>query len=183
MSLVDLSQRYEKTPRYFSYRYCAITKGSSELNLWELATGKSPRLSEMGVSGYQIEMLKTTNLFGCAVTAWFITWPLFASAQTRAITGDAEAGRALALTACTGCHVVAPTQPFKPVYVGSPHPPDFKDIANNNWTAESLQHHLESLPAVPQKPGMPNPNLTSKELRDVAAFIFTLRESAVAPGR
>jgi len=128
-------------------------------------------------------MLKTSRLFGCLVIAWFMMWPPCAGAQSRAVAGDAEAGRALALTACTGCHVVAPTQPFKPIYVGSPHPPDFKDIANNNWTAESLQHHLQNLPAVPQKPGMPNLDLTKKELGDVAAFIFTLRDPAAAPGR
>jgi len=127
-------------------------------------------------------MLKADGLPAAAVIAWLITWPLFANAQTRAIAGDGEAGRALALTACTGCHVVLPNQPFKPVYAGLPHPPDFKDIANNDWTVETLQHHLQNLPAVPQKPGMPNPDLTSKELRDVAAFIFTLRAPAAAPG-
>jgi len=147
----------------------------------ESAPGKSPKkLSETTIRvSDRSETLKTIGLFGCAIAAWFMTGPLFTTAQTRAaVAGDAEAGRALALMACTGCHVVSPTQPFAPVYVGSPHPPAFKDIANNNWTVESLQHHLQNLPAVPQKPGMPNPVLTSKELSDVAAFIFTLRDHA-----
>ena len=118
-----------------------------------------------------------TRSLAVAAVAWFTAAPLFANAQTRPVSGDAEAGRALALMACTGCHVVLPTQPFKPVYVGSPHPPDFKDIAGNNWTPESLQRHLQNLPAVPQKAGMPNLDLTNKELRDVVAFIFTLRDN------
>lgn len=118
------------------------------------------------------------------VIAWSFAWLLVASAQTISVAGDAEAGRDLALFACTGCHVVTPTQPFRPVYVGSPHPPDFKVIANEpNLTPDSLRHHLQTLPAVPQKPGMANPDLTSKELRDVVAFIFTLRDKAAAPGQ
>jgi hypothetical protein len=63
------------------------------------------------------------------------------------------------------------------VLFGTVTPPDFKDIANNDWTAESLQHHLQNLPAVPKKPGMPNLDLTKNELRDVAAFIFTFARS------
>jgi len=119
---------------------------------------------------------------GLGVAA-LLVWPLLASAQTKPVPGDAEAGRALALIACTGCHTVTPTQPFKPVYVGSPHPPDFKDIANKpNLTAATLLHHLQTLPAVPQRPGMANPLLTSTELRDVVAFIFTLRDT-MAPAR
>ena len=80
--------------------------------------------------------------------AGIIALPLVASAQPKHVRGDADAGRALALIACTGCHVVAPDQPFKPEYVGSPHPPDFTDIANKpNVTADSLQHYLQTLSA------------------------------------
>jgi len=114
-----------------------------------------------------------------AAVVWFAAAPLSASAQTRSVSGDAEAGRALALTACTGCHVVSPAQRFKPLYVGSPRPPSFKEIAGKpSLTPDSLRQHLETLPAVPQKPGMPNPDLSANELRDVVAFILTLRDTA-----
>jgi len=87
-----------------------------------------------------------------------------------------QAGRALALQACTGCHVVAPDQPFKPVYTGVPHPPDFQEIANrSDATADSLRRHLSALPAVPEDLHMANPILSSQQLRDVVAFIISLR--------
>lgn len=104
------------------------------------------------------------------------------NAQTKPVEGKAEAGRTFALLACTGCHVVAPDQPFKPVNTGPPRPPDFKEIANQpNITAASLQHHLETLPAVPPNSHMPNPMLSRQELRDVVAFIITLRNKPAAP--
>jgi len=100
-------------------------------------------------------------------------------AQNRLPGGNAGAGRALALQACTGCHVVVPDQPFKPVYVGSPRPPDFKNIANkSNVTTASLEHFLGSLPTIPQDSKMANPDLTSQEIKDVAAFIVTLRDKS-----
>ncbi len=100
-----------------------------------------------------------------------------AHAQTKPAAGDAVAGQTFALRACTGCHVVAPDQPFKPIYHGPPDPPAFKTIANRyNVTASSLQHHLATLPAVPQQPGMPNLMLSRAELQDVVAFIISLRD-------
>lgn len=105
-------------------------------------------------------------------------------AQARLVPGDPAAGRVFALRACTGCHIVAPDQPFKPVFTGPPHPPDFKDIANKpNVTAATLQRHLSSLPAVPQRPSMANPVLTSQQLRDVTAFIVSLRDKPVEPAQ
>ncbi len=114
-----------------------------------------------------------------ASTAWAAP---AADAQPKLVEDNAEAGRHFALLACTGCHVVAPDQRFKPIYVGPPHPPDFKEIANQpNITAASLRHHLETLPAVPKDSLMPNPMLSSEELRDVVAFIISLRDKPAAP--
>lgn len=98
-----------------------------------------------------------------------------ANAQA-APTGDPQAGRALALEACTGCHVVAPDQPFKPIYAARPPPPDFKDIANRpNVTAASLLHQLQSMPTIPKDSQMANADLTDEQARDVVAFILSLR--------
>jgi hypothetical protein len=95
--------------------------------------------------------------------------------------GNAEDGRTFALRACTGCHVVAPDQPFKPIYTGPPRPPDFKEIAKRpNLAAASLLHHVETLPAVPKNLRMANPLLSSQELRDVVAFIISLRDIPAA---
>ena len=106
------------------------------------------------------------------------------NAQTKLVDGNVEAGRSLALLTCTGCHVVAPDQPFKPIRTGLPRPPDFKDIANrSNTTAASLQRHLETLPAVPENAHMPNLLLSNDEVRDVVAFIISLRDKPAAPAQ
>ena len=105
-----------------------------------------------------------------------------ANGQTKLVEGSAEAGRSMALLACTGRHLVAPDQPFKPVYAPPPHPSDFKEIANRpNTTAASLQHYLETLPAVPENSHMPSLLLSSQEIRDVVAYIVSLRDKPAAP--
>ena len=115
--------------------------------------------------------------------AVFAAWSARAAKEQPA-EGNVQAGRAFALLACTGCHVVAPDQPFKPVYQGPPNPPDFKDVANQpGMTADSLRHYLETLPAVPQKGRMPNLELSDDELRDVVAFILSLRLTMHGAGR
>ncbi len=91
--------------------------------------------------------------------------------------GNVQAGRALALQACTGCHVVAPDQPFAPVFTGPPPPPDFRAIANRpDVTAKSLHRTLAGLPAVPPPGTMANPDLSDAELANVVAYIMSLRE-------
>jgi hypothetical protein len=85
----------------------------------------------------------TGRLAVLTVLAVFAAWSARAAKEQPA-EGNVQAGRAFALLACTGCHVVAPDQPFKPVYQGPPNPPDFKDIANQpGTTADSLRHYLE----------------------------------------
>ena len=88
--------------------------------------------------------------------------------------GDADAGRDLAVEACTGCHIVSVDQPFAPLIKGSP---DFREIANRpNVTAASLRRTIAAMPVVPRKGGMANPHLTDDQVADVAAYIMTLRE-------
>jgi len=100
-------------------------------------------------------------------------------AQTKSIDGDATVGRQLALDACTGCHVVASDQPYRPIYKGAIRPPDFKDIANKYASAASLRSYLSSLPAIPKNGQMANTDLTEAELHDVTAFIMTLRNASL----
>ncbi len=116
-----------------------------------------------------------------ASTAWIAP---ASNAQTKPAEEDAVAGRDLALLACTGCHVVTANQPFKPINTGPPRPPDFKEIANRpDVTAAALQHHLETLPAVPANSHMPNLLLSGDEVRDVVAFIISLREKSAPPAQ
>jgi mono/diheme cytochrome c family protein len=88
--------------------------------------------------------------------------------------GDADAGRKLALDACTGCHLVSDDQRFAPLLKGAP---SFRGIANRpNVTAASLRRTIAALPQVPRNGRMANPLLTHDQLADVAAYIMTLRE-------
>jgi len=90
--------------------------------------------------------------------------------------GDAQEGHSFALEACTGCHIVAADQPFKPIYAGDIPPPDFKDIANKSGvTAASLIHYLDTLPTIPKDSHMANADLTPEQTRDVVAYIISLR--------
>ena len=98
--------------------------------------------------------------------------------------GDAKEGRALALEACTGCHVVASDQPFKPVHVGDLPAPDFKNIANKpGATVDSLIHYLNTLPTIPKGSHMANADLTAEQTRDVVAYILSLRARQPLPVR
>lgn len=101
-------------------------------------------------------------------------------AQTKPVDGsDVVAGRTLAMQACTSCHVVAADQPYMPIYKGAIHPPDFKDIANKpNVDAAWLRSYLASLPVIPKYAQMANVDLTEEQMRDVSAFIMTLRDKA-----
>ncbi len=86
--------------------------------------------------------------------------------------GDAEAGRELAISVCSGCHAVSEDQPF-----ALTDPPDFLTIANRpNVTASSLRRRIAMLPHVSLPGQMPNPLLTSEELAEVVAYIMTMRE-------
>jgi len=118
------------------------------------------------------------------VIAWDVSVPTAAYAQIKPSDGNVAAGRALALQACTSCHVVTADQPYKPILKRTPSPPDFKDIANKpNVTAASLRRYLASLPAIPKGSQMANPDLTEEELRDVTAFIMTLGDKSSASSR
>jgi len=99
-----------------------------------------------------------------------------AAAQHSSTVDRVAAGRAFALVACTGCHVVTPDQPFAPDFTGPPPPPDFRSIANMpNTTAESLRKFLTTRLTVPPHPQMADPYLTRDQLENVVAFIMSLR--------
>jgi mono/diheme cytochrome c family protein len=85
--------------------------------------------------------------------------------KTKLVADGPAAGRVLALKACTGCHIVASDQSFKPVFTDP--------LARApNVTAAKLERHLSSLSTVPRHSSMANPELTSEQLRDVTAFIL-----------
>lgn len=121
-------------------------------------------------------MLKKTFAVLALIAATAAYAELAALAQPKP-GGDAQEGHAFALEACTGCHIVAANQPFKPIYAGDIRPPDFKDIANKaGLTAASLIHYLDTLPTIPKASHMANADLTPEQTRDVVAYILSLRD-------
>jgi len=112
-----------------------------------------------------------------AVAAWNVCTAAATYAQSKLVDGSVVAGRDFALQACTGCHIVASDQPYAPIYKGRGRPPEFKEIANRpNVSAAWLHDYLASLPVIPKTGQMANADLTEEELRNVSAFIMTLRE-------
>jgi mono/diheme cytochrome c family protein len=81
---------------------------------------------------------------------------------------DTDAGLQVARTLCAACHLIGePPNAETPADV-----PSFASIANRpDQSAESLSNWLIE----PHTP-MPNLHLTRKEIRDLAAYILTLRK-------
>ena len=80
---------------------------------------------------------------------------------------DAKRGRELADRLCSGCHIVAPNSAKS----ANPDVPSFTSIARRpGTTAERLAGRI----IVPH-PAMPNTQLTVAEIRDVVAYILTLK--------
>jgi mono/diheme cytochrome c family protein len=83
---------------------------------------------------------------------------------------DVRAGRELAITTCSECHVVVPRR-WTPRPVGGP--PDFADIAATpGMTATALFVFLHT-----PHPTMPNLVLSDRESNDAVAYILSLKRS------
>lgn len=122
-------------------------------------------------------MLEITTPTRGSLAAILLILVIAAGAESANLTredaeGDADAGRELAISACSGCHAVSEDQAF-----AFADPPDFLTIANRpNITAASLRRKIATLPHVVSPGRMPNPLLTDEELADVVAYIMTMRE-------
>src|SRR5579859_2522829 len=90
--------------------------------------------------------------------------PLGAAAQE---TGDPADGRHLAGTFCSNCHIITPTKQA----VGSNHVPTFSAVANRpSTTPASLRKSM-----LRPHPQISNLQATPDELRDLIAYILSLR--------
>jgi mono/diheme cytochrome c family protein len=100
---------------------------------------------------------------------------LAAHAQDTSSGADVRAGRALSLQVCTTCHVVLPDQDMVPIL--RPPAPSFRSIANQRGTTEeSVRRFLTETHTRLSRPGsMPSPGLTEDQVREVAAFLMSLR--------
>jgi mono/diheme cytochrome c family protein len=82
--------------------------------------------------------------------------------------GDPGRGRDLAYQLCSSCHLVSPEH-RGPVPDGIP---SFMTIAARSGVTEE---HLLGVLVAPPHPAMPAPPLSRQQMRDVAAYILSLR--------
>lgn len=89
---------------------------------------------------------------------------------------DLRQGHQLAAMLCGNCHLAAPDQPDEPVL--NPPAPSFASIAQRKGIdAGSLQKFLATTHRGLDKPnGMPYPNLADYQVKQVIAYILSLRK-------
>jgi mono/diheme cytochrome c family protein len=100
-----------------------------------------------------------------------------AGAEKAPDAGDVSAGRDLALSLCTPCHVVSRDQEMPPIL--RPPAPSFRVIAGKQGiSAESLRTFLSTTHSTIDTPGnMPNPSLSEDQIRVLVSYILSLRSS------
>ncbi len=90
---------------------------------------------------------------------------------------DVQAGHRLAIIVCANCHVAAPDQPNNPIL----RPPalSFASIAQRtSVTADWLQNYMKTTHRGLDNPnGMPNPELLDSQIKQVSAYLLSLRKS------
>jgi cytochrome c1 len=107
-------------------------------------------------------------------TIWIIQASAWAQgADTK---DDVRAGHHLAIMLCADCHVVASDQPYAPTL--APPAPSFQSIAQcSNTNMDSLRKFLRSTNQSLENPkGMPNPMLADFQIRQIGAYLLSLRK-------
>ena len=92
-----------------------------------------------------------------------------AALDAQAQEAEVAAGHDLARRVCVACHVVDGERPSRPLIAGAPA---FRDVANTpGMTAAALHVFLTTTHAK-----MPNLILKPEEMKDVVAYILSLRQ-------
>ena len=97
--------------------------------------------------------------------------------QEKTDSNEVSAGHRLAILICANCHVAAQDQPNDPIL--RPPAESFVSIAQRkSVNADWLQSYLKTTHRGLDSPkGMPNPNLSDSQVRQVAAYILGLRKN------
>ena len=101
---------------------------------------------------------------------------VFGNALAQENGASVQEGRRLAILICANCHVAAPNQPNEPIL--RPPAPAFEAIAQRGTTSiESVEAFLKTTHRDISNPqGMPNPQLLDSQIKDVAAYILSMRK-------
>jgi mono/diheme cytochrome c family protein len=102
--------------------------------------------------------------------------------QDAAVGNDVAEGHRLAALICANCHLAAPDQSVQPLL--RPPAPPFASIARRSTiSADWIQQFLTTTHRDVAKPGgMPNPELMDFQVKQVAAYLMSLRTPETAGG-
>jgi mono/diheme cytochrome c family protein len=122
--------------------------------------------------------VKSQQLAGIFLAAMFVgVTAEIARSQSSGSPDDVRIarGQEIAERICWACHVVGGNQRFSPIL--RDRGPDFSGIARRkDVTSESIEAFLRSTHRVEGKPYvMPSPMLTDQMIREVTAYILSLR--------
>ena len=124
---------------------------------------------------------KTVGVFSMAIriaSAWLIAFGVVAGSAwaQEAGTDDVQQGHRLAILICANCHIAAKDQPFEPIL--RPPAPSFESIAQRSTiSADSVRTFLTSTHRDISAPeGMPNPQLLDFQIKQMAAYLLSLRK-------
>jgi mono/diheme cytochrome c family protein len=103
-----------------------------------------------------------------------------ACAQEASVADDVQQGHRLAIIICANCHIAARDQPFEPIL--RPPAPSFESIVQRSTVnADSVGTFLTTTHRDISTPGgMPNPQLLDFQIKQVAAYLLSLRKQPVA---
>jgi mono/diheme cytochrome c family protein len=89
---------------------------------------------------------------------------------------DVSQGHHLAVEICAFCHVAAPDQRALPI-LQPPAPPFAAIMQRKDVTAESLTNFINKTHRGLDEPnGMPNPNLAEYQIKQVVAYLMSLKK-------
>ena len=117
---------------------------------------------------YRTDWTRTVSVL--SLIFWTGLFPAFAQPDAK---DEVQKGHQLAATICAVCHVAAADQPYPPIM--QPPAPSFTSIAQR-MDAESLTKFVATTHRGLDTPkGMPNPQLMDYQIKQVVAYILSLR--------
>jgi cytochrome c len=118
----------------------------------------------------------TVRFASAFALAWFTVCVVGSARAQEAGTDEVQEGHRLATLICAACHVAARDQPFEPIL--RPPAPSFESIAQRgSTTADSVRTFLSTTHRDVAGPtGMPNPQLLDYQIKQIAAYLLSLRK-------
>ena len=146
------------------------------------AAWKTKKFVAMILTERQSEGVVGALFLAIFVIAGCLALTLAQAQQAGGVSNDVQKGHYLAVLMCSNCHVISRDQSIEPVL--QPPAPSFESIAQRSSTSsETLGTFLATTHRdIGNSAGMPNPELLDFQMRQVEAYVLSLRKpSAAAP--